>query len=164
MTAQGSVYAAFIEGELRVERERRAALDARGLSVVTSSASLVTLLTAVGAFVTSEKGFTLPGAAVVPLLATLGSFTVAVVLGILANRSRYYHVALAETLYGMVTEHWGDDEIDSRNNVAELNIRTIHTLRLGNDMKANLLTWALSAQLMGVVALSTTVIIAVTVS
>jgi hypothetical protein len=162
VTDQGSVYAAFIEGELKAERDRRTTLDARGVSVVTTSASLVTLLTAVGAVVTSEKSFTFPGAALPPLIATLASFTAAVVLGILASRGRYYHVALTETLYGMVTDHWGDDEIDSRNNVAELNIRTVHTLRVGNDNKSGLLTLALSAQLVGVAALSLTVILAVT--
>jgi hypothetical protein len=46
---QGEVYAAFIENELKVERDRRTALDARGLAIVTTSGTLTTLLVAVGA-------------------------------------------------------------------------------------------------------------------
>lgn len=159
MTDQGVVYINFIEGELKAERDRRAAVDARALAVVTSSGGLVTLLAAVGAFVSSGKEFKPPDLAIVPLVVTLGCFTVAVAFGILANRSRYYHVALSDTLFAMVTDHWGDDQIDSRNNVAELNIRTIHTLRVGNDKKANLVSAALWAQLGAVIALSVGVLI-----
>jgi hypothetical protein len=62
----------------------------------------------------------------------------------------------------MVTDHWGDDPVDSRNNVAELNMRTIQTLRQGNDRKANLVTLGLWAQLVAVSSLSVVVAFVVT--
>jgi hypothetical protein len=151
------VYAAFIEGELKAERERRTVLDGRGIAVVSTSGSLVTLLAAVGAFVSNRKDFQLPFTAVLPLLLTLLGFTVAAALGLLVSKNRWYHVALTTTLYGMVTDHWTDDPVDSRNNVAELNVRTIHTLRVGNDRKATLVGRALWAQLGAVLSLGVAV-------
>lgn len=154
---QGSIYVAFIDGELKAERERRAALDARGLSVVTSSGSLVALLAAIGAFASGSGKFELPSGARLLLMAMLAAFASAAALGILVNQSRPYDVALTETLDKMVTDRWGDDRVDSRNNVARLNIRTIHTLRNGNDRKARLLSYALLAQLVALVALGAVV-------
>lgn len=155
MSEQGFVYAAFIEGELRAERERRSTLDSRGMGVVTSSGSLVALLVAVGVLVNDGKApLVLPPAAKPMLGLALIAFSTAAALGILANRNRYYDVAVTQTLYDMIGDHWIDDEVDARNNVAELNIRTIHTLREGNNRKASLLTAALSAQLVALIGLS----------
>jgi hypothetical protein len=41
---QGKSYAAFIEGELKAERERRTTYDTRGQALVTTSGALVTLI------------------------------------------------------------------------------------------------------------------------
>lgn len=158
---QGKTYAAFIEGELKAERERRVALDTRGLAVVTSSGTLVTLLAGLGAFVTTNKTFVFPGEAAAPLAVALLAFATAASLGILASRNRYYDVALGETLTGMIEDHWGDDETDARNNVAYINIKSTETLRQGNGRKADLVTAAMFAQLAALVLLSVVILIVV---
>jgi hypothetical protein len=156
---QGKTYAAFIESELKAERERRASLDARGLAVVTTSASLVTLLAAVGAFASTAENFRLPGAAVPWLIVTLVGFVVATIFGILANANWRYKVSDRTTLDRMRTEHWADHTAQAMVTVAYINTVTIDTLRRGNNIKVGLATSALSAQLIALIALAVTVFI-----
>jgi hypothetical protein len=51
----GTYYAAFIEQELKFERERRATLDTRGQAVVTTSGALLTLVSAITAIAIDQK-------------------------------------------------------------------------------------------------------------
>jgi len=151
---QGVVYCAFIEAELKTERERRSNLDSRGVSLVTTSSSLVTLLAAVSAFVIRGDKFVLPSPAKVPLLVALSTFAIAAVCGIIATWLHKYTVAAINDLTAMRSSHWKDDAIDSRNVVALINIKTIDTLRTKNDIKARWLIAGYFAQLSALVALS----------
>lgn len=157
MTEQGEAFAAFIEGEVKAERDRRASLDARGLAVVTTSGSLTTLLAAVGAFVSARGGFGLPTGTIFPLTVTLVAFSLAAVCGLLASHNRQYDVADRTTLALMVGEKWPTSEVDARNVVADLNARTVDSLRRGNNKKATLLMAGLAFQLLALAALSVAV-------
>jgi hypothetical protein len=151
---QGQTYLSFMTRELQAERERRAALDARGVSVVTVSGSLATLLAAVGAFVSGQTGFTLPATAEAPLTLTLLAFATAAILGIGASAGRLYAVTPAATLTEMLTDRWPTSEADARNFVATQDVKTIRTLRSGNNKKANYLVAALAVQVVGLVTLT----------
>lgn len=157
MTEQGKSYAAFIEGEVKAEQQRRASLDTRGLAVVTTSGSLTTLLAAVGAFVTSRDGFVLPSGTIIPLTVTLMAFSLAALCGLLASHNRQYFVAGQETLALMVGERWPTSEVDARNVVADIHTGTVSSLREGNNGKAALLMAGLGLQLLGLAALSVAV-------
>jgi hypothetical protein len=86
-----SVLMEFIAGELRFERERRATLDQRGIAVVTSSGTLVTLLSGLAAFVALRSGQPVPSIKTfVALSLALTSLLAAAFLGISTNRSRGY--------------------------------------------------------------------------
>lgn len=54
-------YQELLVGLLAEERERKKSIEQRGLSVVTSSGTLATLLFALAVLVTGSKGFQLPG-------------------------------------------------------------------------------------------------------
>jgi len=96
VSEQGETYAAFVGRELDAERDRRKTLDARGVTVVTVSASLITLLAAVGAFVSGQTGFTLPKTTIWPLTVTLAAFAVAALWGIATTYPYTYGVAKEE--------------------------------------------------------------------
>jgi hypothetical protein len=151
---QGAVYCAFIEAELGTERERRSNLDSRGVTLVTTSSSLVTLLAAVGAFVLRSDKFALPSAAKVPLLVALCAFAIAAACGIMATWLHKSTVADVADLRAMRTSRWKDDPIDSRNAVAFINIKTIESLRNKNDRKARWLISGQLAQLSALIALA----------
>jgi len=157
MSEQGKTYAAFIESELKAERERRAALDSRGLALVTTSGSLTTLLAAIGAFVTGRAGFQLPSASIWPLLLTLITLAAAAGCGLLASHNRPYRVADRGTLSAMTGARWSTHEVDARNAVASINAETVLTLRRGNNDKAYLLVAGLTSQLVGLLALGVAV-------
>jgi hypothetical protein len=151
---QGKTYSTFIENELKAERDRRSSLDARGLAVVTTSGSLITLLAAVGAFVTSRQQFRLPSDAILPLMITLGAFVLAALCGLLASHNRPYQVAHADTLTEMVGNRWATTEVDARNIVARVNALTVTSLRHGNNKKAFLVVAGLVCQLVALISLS----------
>jgi hypothetical protein len=156
---QGQTYLAFIEGELKAERERRAAYDARGQALVTTSGALVTLLAGLAAVV--KGGTTIrisPGTLAVVVLA-LVLFVCAAACGIAAGWNRHYALATYRTLHRMLNEHWTDDEVDARNNVATLHSLTVRTLRQANAFKAACVTVGLVAQVLALVALGVSVVL-----
>jgi hypothetical protein len=65
-------------------------LQQRGLAVVTSSGTLVTLLFAIGAVAIEATDFTLPELSKVLFAGALAAFAIAGIFGILANRPDYY--------------------------------------------------------------------------
>jgi hypothetical protein len=157
VSEQGHTYSTFIDNELKAERDRRATLDAKGLSIVTTAGTFTTLLAAVGAFISNRQGFMLPEEAVSPLVATLCAFVIAAALGLLASTGRHYQITTPDTLAVMLTAHWQDNEVDAKNSVSVLNVKTIASLRFGNNRKVALIIAATAIQVIGLVSLSITV-------
>jgi hypothetical protein len=162
VSAQGVTYSAFIDAQLQTERRRRETLDARGLAVVTTSGGLVTGLTAITAFVGSGRTYVMPSRAVLPLTLALVTLTFAAGLGIITNRAIAQEVVSTNTLIRIRTTHWTDDETDARNFIAAANIKMIESLRRGSNTKAKWLRGALSAQVLALLFLSSTVYLIVT--
>ena len=151
---QGKTYSTFIESELKAERDRRTSLDAKGLNVVTTSASLTTLLVTIGAFVTGRGAVVIPHESILPIIGTLAAFVLAAILGVFASAGRLYQISTPRTLAEMLGGHWRDNEVDARNNVSVLNVKTIDSLRQGNNCKVQLILAAVVIQVVGLVVLS----------
>jgi len=144
---QGEVFAAFAATELENERARRAALDARGASIVTASASLGTLVAGFASLATRSTTYHPSDPVVFTSVAALVSFVAAAALGLWGNRTVPYDVADAGTLKIMATERWASHDVDASNIVMRINVSTLDSLREGNNRKARTLSQALSAQL-----------------
>ena len=157
---QGKVYAAFIEGELKAERERRTAYDTRGQALVTTSGALVTLIGGFAALVRAGSGTRPPIAGLYVFGAALVLFVGAAACGIAAGWNRHHAVATIATLKRMLTEHWKDDEVTARNNVSTVYRATVDTLRQANDFKAKWVSIGLILQVCALVASGTAVVIA----
>lgn len=159
------VYFAFIEGELKAERERRAALEARGVSVVTQSGALVTLLTGVGAVVHGASSSALPTLAVRALVAALVFFFLAALGGILVNFWPLYpgqNVADNATMTQMRTTKRRDTDEVARSTVAHLYIGTLMNVRKGNNRKLEFVAAAQFFQILALVAVSIAVYFVIT--
>lgn len=161
MTDQGKTYALFIEAELKSERERRAACDARGQAIVATSSGLVTLLAAFAALVRPTPVSKFLEVAIGPLLVALTSLAAAATFGILASWNLRYSVVSSMTLAAMVRKHWTVNETDARNFVAIGQILAIESLRKTNRRKAFFITCGLLSQLFAVMALAVTVFLVV---
>ena len=133
MADQGETYAKFIDSELKTEYERRTALNVRAVGIASSSSAFLALVFGLSIIVTGKDyKFSEWGAR--GLVVSLALFVAASVLGLFANASLGYQVVSQETLTSMVgKDHWIDPEVDARNVCADLNARTIGSLRLGND-------------------------------
>ncbi|WP_394620221.1 hypothetical protein JNUCC0626_14290 [Lentzea sp. JNUCC 0626] len=153
MSDQGKTYQTFIETELKAERERRTAFDARGQALITTSGVLVTVLTGLVTIVRTGTTTRVPVAAQVVVIVALVLFVGAAVCGIAAGWNRHYAVATHRTLDKMVGVHWTDDEVDARNNVATVQTFTIDTLRRGNRFKARCVSAGLITQVVALTAL-----------
>lgn len=162
MSDQGKTYSAFIEGELKAERDRRSAYDGRGQALITTSGALVTLLGGLAALVKTSTTARFPAAALVTVGVALVLFVCAAACGIVAGWNRHYAVAKVSTLSRMTSDHWKDDEVDARNNVAAVQVLTVDTLRRANDFKARWVSGGLVAQVFALVALGIGVVVVIT--
>ena len=96
------------------------------------------------------KDYRFTGFGAVVVVGSLLAFVVAAVLGLWANMMKAHEVSSSDTLMKMVREHWKDDEVDARNIVATLNIRTIDSLRTGSNVKVVWIKRAAAIQLVAV--------------
>lgn len=161
MSEQGGTYSAFIEGELKAERERRSGYDSRGQGIVTTSGALVTLLGGFAALVKTSSTAGLPASAVTALGVAFLLFVGAAACGIVAGWNRHYAVTATATLRRMTEEHWKDVEVDARNNVAAVQVRTVDTLRKANQFKATWVSVGLIVQVVALMASSVAVAVLV---
>ena len=165
MTDYSSVYPAFIESELKTERERRGNIETRGASVVTQSGALSTLLVAAAAFARGSGSAHLSNYAVIMVVVSTLFFLGAGVLGILISFPYLYRgqpVADDATMEKMLTVRRADPDADARTVVATVHKGTLSTIRAGNHRKAVLLSWAQVCQLLGLLALLNGVLAAIT--
>jgi hypothetical protein len=152
---QGETFAQFIESELKYEHERRTTVDARALTVATSSSAFLALIFALTVFITG-KDYKFSDSGARGVVASLASFIVAAVLGLIANSAREYRVADVPTLTAMTTDHWTDTEVAARNACASLSVTTIASLRAGSNQKTGLILVAFVFQMAAIVGLVVT--------
>jgi hypothetical protein len=159
----GPIFAEFLANELKSERERRATLDQRGIAVVTSSSTLVTLLSGLVAFIGLRGGTPKPGiATLVALALSLLSFVIAAFYGLATNRSQTY-TSLDERSLRLLREDdaWNLPPNRARWLIYGENVTMMQMLRSGNNQKSRLVNRALSAQLSALAFLALTILIGV---
>lgn len=150
MSEQGVEYAAFIDDQLKAERDRQVSLNDRGAKLQQStSVTLGLFATALGMVLGDLARLT-----ALPLCLFIGTVLVVALsflCGVLATRLMTYEVADVRTLGAMVNERWTDNPVDSRNTTAWLNALTIERLRPGNNWKAFWLQVGIVLQGLGVI-------------
>lgn len=152
MTDQGSVYASFIDDQLKAELARRASLDERGAKLQQAASLTVGLLAAALGFVLKDDE-RLAGTPLWWFVAAIALLVISLLFGVLGTLPFKYEVATASTLRAMLdADHWADSPALSRNNTAWLNATTLDRLRPGNNFKAFALTTGITLQGVGVVA------------
>jgi len=149
----GLKYAAFVEQELKAERDRRTNLEARAQTIITTSGTVVTLLAAVGAFGGAWAKRAVPRTIDYPLVVTVTMFTFAVLFAVLSTFIFKYSVVDLKSLERLPRANWGDSDDIAVKNITAMNVTTIGTLRRGNNKKVVLLMVAWCAQLFAVASL-----------
>ncbi|WP_326558501.1 hypothetical protein [Micromonospora sp. NBC_01796] len=154
MSDQGKAYAAFVESELKCERDRRVHLDNRGAALVTTSSSLVALLAAVVAFFRVGTNLTFPNSALPTLIVAIAALALVAASGIIASWNHTYHAPSVGSLGAAVKDRWAtDEETDARNYVAQMQIEIISSLRRSNASKAGWIRRGLVGQTIALLGL-----------
>jgi hypothetical protein len=144
----GPEWAAFVREQLEEERNRKESLERRGISVVTTSSFLLTVLLGLSSLVLARND-TLGDSAIAWMTAALVLFLIAVILGALTNWVRSYE----EVKVSELQEHFQEGSTIWKA-TAETGFRRTTTARINvladarkkNDFKAWLLKGALLNQ------------------
>lgn len=147
---QTSVYPDFIASELKAELDRKTAMDSRATSLVTTSGSLVTILAAVGAFVSREPASPLPYPGPGLLVVTLSFFVLAALAGICGGWPLKHDAPDTEPMRAMLRERWSDSEELASKEVVLVRISMIERLRKVNKIKVR---WLMAGWISQTVAL-----------
>lgn len=158
----GEHYSRLISEQLDNERAIKASLEQRGIAVVATAGTLVTLLFALGALVTRSQTFEPPAASVVFLLLALLAFLAASVAAIATNRVRTYEEVKIGALRVLLDENlWAAESSIGERRAAEVRVAILAIARNQNAKKAKSLKWAMRSEVtaVGLVAIAVAAIL-----
>lgn len=151
---QGETYVTFIKDILDHEYEQRRTIEARGAAIVTTSASLLTIIFGISVLFTGKDYRFASHNAVALLIISLIAFVLGAVLGIWVQNFQVADRRISrDSLTAMLDEHWTDDEVDARNICAYTNVHVIGSLRSGTALKSRVATIGLFMQVSAVLLL-----------
>jgi hypothetical protein len=158
MAEEQTVFPEFVKDLLTAEEKRRDSLEARGLSVITVSGTLVTLLLAFTALVTKRQEWTLGSPARELLIAAVAAFLLSAVLAISTYAPRSIRmtdaVDLAETLPAL----WSKGADFARQKTTATRLEELRLCQTVNDWKARALLAAIAVQVIAVMLVAAAVI------
>jgi hypothetical protein len=150
--AGSDVYADFVNSLVDAETSRKSSLEQRGIAVITTSGTLVTLLFGLIAVITSSTTFVLPSQVHGWLAAAAILFVLAALTGIVVNVPLFYG--------GMVmTEDelrasWGDQPSDAQASVTGVRLKRLAQASKVNTIKAWILVFSVLLELAAVIILT----------
>lgn len=154
----GVAYAELIGEQLEQERARKASIEARALSVITTSGGLVTLLFALGGLISGVEGYTLPELGRWLLLASLAAFVLAAIAAIVANFPlRYREVSIGGLRRLTGAEWWTKPIAPGSRRAAEARVTLLGRARTTNAFKVRTLIAAMAIEVVAVVLIAAAV-------
>ena len=156
----GKIYQSMVSDHLAAEFDRRKTLEGRGATLLTASVSLVTLIFGLTVIVTGKDHVFANRYAVFTLLAALVAFVISAVIAIVVQtRGFSYKVIDHESLKKLAgtNEAWAQTADHAVRADVSQHVRTICSLRDGNDAMATRVTWSLRFQLLAIALLSASV-------
>ena len=157
----GDVFDTMVGAVLGAEYERRKTLDGRGAILVATSASMLTLVLGLTVIVTGKELVLHSSTAVAFLILALVLFVVAAMTATVVQTYGFRYSVPDRGLLRALTadENWARTADDARRMWVSRQVDTIVTLRQGNDIRANLLSFGLMVQMVAVVMLGAAVVI-----
>lgn len=154
-TDAGTAYGQLIADQLAEERNRKISLEGRGVTVITTSGTLATLLFALTAGLTAAAKFKLPESAKLPLLLALLAFVIAALSGLATNVPLRYREATPQGLARLVdARYWTAPPEVGQVRVAAAQVTVIAATRSANNLKVVFLLVAVFTEFLAVVFLA----------
>lgn len=155
----GAAYVQLIDEQLREERSRKVSLEGRGISVITTSGTIVALLFGLTAGLTAGLGHSLPKIVRLPLLLSLIAFVAAASLGLATNVPLKYREPTSRGLAKLIDPiFWSATAITGELRVSEAKVRILSAARTANNLKAMLYIIAIGSELLATVFLAWAVV------
>jgi hypothetical protein len=145
-SSAGPEFAGFVVDQLELEEKRRASLETRGLAIITTSGTLVTLLLALAALVTQRKDYQLPDPVGTWLTAALIAFVVAAAFAIGANAPQLYRTIDVTALKIITRSRWNSASGEALKTLTATRLEELQRAQAVNSVKAYLLLGAAVAQ------------------
>jgi hypothetical protein len=141
----------LITDQLAEERSRKASLEARAITVITTSSSLATLLFALTAGLTATSKFRLPVLAKLPLVLTLATFVVSAAFSLAVNVPlRYKEPTPAGLAMLLDLRYWNAPADIGEIRVSEAQVTSLTSARSVNNLKVKLLVCAIFFELLAI--------------
>jgi hypothetical protein len=154
-TNAGASYGQLIADQLSEERSRKSTLEARGITVISTSGALATLIFALTAGVTASTGFKFPSSVRVPLILTLVAFVLAAICGLVSNAPLRFKEPTTRALAALIdARYWSAPEDIGQLRVAEVQVKILTAARAANQLKVRLLLAAILFELLAIACLS----------
>src|SRR6266702_3869969 len=151
----GAAYSQLITDQLTEERSRKTSLETRGVTVITTSSALATVLFALTAGLTTAAKFKLPGPSRLPLVLALCAFATAALLGLMTSIPLRYREPTPSGLAKLVdVNFWTAPPEVGQLRVASAEVTTLAVARAANGLKVRLLLGAIFFELLAVILLT----------
>jgi hypothetical protein len=160
----GDEVARFVAEQLAIERTRRDAINTRGLSLITTSSALATLLFAGAALVTGTDKYVPPRGALWALGGALVGFVAAASCGLLSTRTFRAEVVEPEQLdmWRVRDDVWTNTKSNVSRLLTKANVRSLTSLRAGNNRKMQWAVYGFWGQLLALASLTVAVAVIMT--
>jgi hypothetical protein len=139
-------YVTLITDRVDVAEKRATALEARAVTVITTSGTLVTLLLALAALVTRTQTFQVPKSAITIAAFAAFAFVAAAICALLANLPAKRWDVLPDTVRDQLWERWGDGGDRPLEKVSATRLEIWSSVEKQNNAKANAVFAAVTAQ------------------
>jgi hypothetical protein len=145
-------YLEFVGEQLSEERDRKRSLEARGISVITTSGALATLLLGIATF--GVQGSFASGWAIALLGCGIGFFATAAIFALRVNQVSNYKEPTAAWMAELFTveQNTALEHLQGAQRVADKMIRVMRHARVVNDGKAWNLSIAIFIEVGGIIS------------
>lgn len=160
ISAAGQIYQTMVGDLLTAEFDRRKALEGRGATIVTSSASMLTLIFGLTILITGKDHVFTDHCAIWFLDAALVAFALSAIIAIFVQTYLFrYTVISSESLRSLPRDNteWARLADDATRSWLTRQVNTVCSLRRGNNAKARLVTASLVFQVAAIVLLAVSV-------
>lgn len=147
----GTVIAEAVVHETEAARSAAVSIQTRGLAVISSAGTLVTLLFGLSALATKAATFTLPPAAKLPLYLAVAFLISAAIAGIATNAPRRSDVMALENLRPLIEDDlWHVPSFHAEQEIARTRLAIALNARALNVTMARFLLAAIILEIIGV--------------
>jgi hypothetical protein len=155
-TDGGTALKEFVDAQLTTEQDRRNQINARGGGLISTSSGLATLLFTASALITGASKYAPPRLALWGLALAFLTFIAAAFCGLTATRTFKFNVVTPNQLelWRARDDVWHNNKANMLRLLTKANVRTLDSLRAGNNTKMRWVRAGFWAQLGALFALA----------